>query len=405
MSDTTTVQVEPAVSGTNIAGGDNSSYQDQIKRQLGGAKGKEIKSFGELKLDNLPQEAEGSAPLDEAKKTLELSKKRSASEILRKNEGLEKGNVTTQAEKEETQAKDTLGEIESLSTTTETKKESGKTKEENLGILRKRSEESEAKARKLQEELDKERESQKARLQELEEKLEKTAFEKSDKFQQTYQTPKEQAESKLREFSKDVAEDEFLGEKALTLSGKDRIAFIDTAFGGGAGAAEALRLVNEVEQRRGAFNQAVENYKTESAALKQAEEKEILKSKEELDRGFDSVLERIAPKLSLYRENGDETHNSLVKQRVEAARAIIRGEAPEEDIMVAPFLAVIAKDTLKELAATKAELKKYKERISEMNESEVSVLNGDSGGSEDKTKPNKPMGAIDSIGRSLKNIR
>ena len=102
----------------------------------------------------------------------------------------------------------------------------------------------------------------------------------------------------------------------------------------------------------------------------------------------------LANKSDYFRKGDDSEYNSVVDKRVEAARAIIHGNASENDMAVAPFLAVIAKDAVEENAKLKAELAKYKERVKRS----VAVTPAPRRGSgDDNDVIGKPKGAIDSI--------
>jgi len=396
---TTTAPAEPLVSGSHVAGAAGTdSYKEQIKRQTGGVKDKQIKSFADLNIKNLPEMDENQLA-EKPEDLLALQKKKSASEVLRKQE--KQQNVQT-SEKNEAPEKEEniLGEIEDLTSGKADKPGASATKSKELNFkeLRQKAEAAEARARELEEK----ESSYQAKLKEMEDTLEKTNFERSPKFQEKYRAPKEESESAFKQFSKDIAEDESLADRALSLPIKERIAFIDEHFGGGAASAEALRLANDVEAKRGAYNKALEKARETALDLKVEEQKQVKKSQEDLQSNFDSVSSRISERLSLFRKGKDDDHNALVDKRISHARAIIMGDAPEEDIMVAPFLAVIAKDVIQENNNLKAEIKKYKDRVKQENSYEPSINGGDTGENE---PVGKPVGAMESIKRQLKGVR
>ena len=84
----------------------------------------------------------------------------------------------------------------------------------------------------------------------------------------------------------------------------------------------------------------------------------------------------------------------MVDERIAAAKNILMGTASENDMMVTPFLAVIAKDAVAENAKLKAELAKYKARVAQDTAVSPSPRRGTS---EINETTGKPKGAMDSI--------
>jgi len=265
-----------------------------------------------------------------------------------------------------------------------------KSKEDNLAELRKKAEAAEFEIKTRDERL---AEYQK-RAEALEAELERTAFERSPKFQEKFAAPYQDAITRATEWAKDFAADSSLAEKALSLKGKERIEFIDENFGGGAASAQFLSLINEADSRRGALEQAVLNHRETASVLVQEDEKSRQATTEKINRNFDRVAQHLASKSDFFRKGDDDDHNAQVDQRIAAAKSIIHATASENDMMVAPFLAVIAKDAVAENAQLKAELAKYKARAAKDASVAPSVRRGSSDEGEVRGKPKT---AVDSI--------
>lgn len=379
-------------------------YKSEAEKRLGLEKEKktsqaaqkpELKSFAALDISEFDEpglnvEKGGKV---EAEKALDLiSKAKTAGDVLRKSEGREEKKKPVAANPSEA---DTLGELDALSEKSKPKPEEPGSKEYNFKELRRLKEEAEARAKTAEEAFKPLQE----RAAQLEAELEKAAFERSPKFREKFLKPKEEADATLRAYAKDIAEDESLADQAMLLAGKARINFIDEKLGGGAASSEFLRLVNEAEGKRTALQTALESHKETATRFQEEQQQEQRKTVEETERNFGTVLERIAPKLSLFRKGTDDDHNAAVETRIAAARAIITGEASEADIMAAPFLAIIAKDTLKENVALKEELRKYKERASQDAEYEARIAA--SGETDSRKGPEKPVSARNSIASQL----
>jgi len=276
----------------------------------------------------------------------------------------------------------------------EDKPKTKKTKEDNIAELRKKAETYELT---LKEREDKLAEYQK-RAEELEAELERTAFEKSPKFKEKFAAPFEQAVDKVAQFAREYGDDESLAQKALSLKGRERLQFIDEAFGGGAASAQFLALVSQAEEKRGDLESAIANYKQTHETLVRDEEVQRAQTHEKINRNFERVANHLAQKSEFFRKGDDEDHNRSVDERVKAARNIIMGTASENDMAVAPFLAVIAKDAVAENERLRAELAKYKSRAKE----DAAVQPRISRAAESETnRAGKPVGGINAIRAQL----
>jgi hypothetical protein len=265
-----------------------------------------------------------------------------------------------------------------------------KSKEDNLAELRKKAEAAEFEIKTRDEKL---AEYQK-RAEELEAELERTAFERSPKFREKFQAPYEAAIQQATEWANEYASDPAIAEKALSLKGKERIEFIDENFGGGAASAQFLSLINDADSKRGALVSAMENHKETSSVLVQEEEKTRQATTEKINKNFERVANHLASKSDFFRKGDDDDHNKVVDERIAAAKNILMGTASENDMMVTPFLAVIAKDAVAENAKLKAELAKYKARVAQ----DTAVSPAPRRGTSDTNETTgKPKGAMDSI--------
>jgi hypothetical protein len=275
-----------------------------------------------------------------------------------------------------------------------------KSKEDNIAELRKKAEtyENEAKTKeaKLAE--------YQAKLEEMEATLEKTAFEKSPKFRDKFQAPYEEAINRAVEFAKDMTDDPSIAEKALSLKGKERIEFIDETFGGGAASAAFLQLVDKADSKRGELESALSDYRATSVSLENEEVKSREETMQKINKNFDRMANHLANKLEFFRKGDDDESNALVDKRIAAARNIISGNASENEMLAAPFLAVVAKEAVEKLGKLEAELAKYKARVAEDVSVSPRISRSSSDDNETGSSTRKPKGALEAFKSHLRNL-
>lgn len=279
----------------------------------------------------------------------------------------------------------------------EEKPKTKKSKEDNIAELRKKAEAYEESLKTKDTEVQTYRE----KLEALEAELERTAFEKSPKFRERYQAPYADAVNNAVEFAKEYGDDASIAEKALSLKGKERLEFIDESFGGGAASAQFLSLINNADSKRGALEGALENYKATHQEIAQAEQAHQMQTIEQINKNFDRVAAHLANKSEFFRMTGDDDNDKAVKARIDAAKNIIHGNASQNEMTVAPFLAVIAKEAVEENAKLKAELAKYKSRAAQDVAAQPRISKGSS--DDDGEVRGKPKSALDSIRSQLRN--
>jgi len=372
------------------------SWESQISRQLN--KKPDIKKVDIKSLEDLP---DGIIPTD-----LDYVAEQDANDYLKQMEGgttepTEKKSKKTKGVKavEEEKVTDSFDisdldlskDIEPL----ETPKK--KTKEENIAELRKKAEayEESLKAK------DTEVLTYREKLEKLEGELERTAFERSPKFKEKYEAPFASSVDNAKAFAKEFADDESIAEQALSLKGRERIDFIDESFGGGAAAGQFLSLVNDADSKRGALEGALENYRATANEINQAEQQQNIKIVEEVNTNFERMTNHLAQKSDFFRMTGDDDNDKLVKQRIEAARAIIHGNATQNEMTVAPFLAVIAREAVAENDKLKAELAKYKSRAKEDIAVQPRISKGSSDNDDGEVR-GKPKSIMESIRSQLR---
>jgi len=372
------------------------SWESQISRQLN--KKPDIKKIDIKSLEDLP---DGMIPTD-----LDYVAEQDANDYLKQMEG----GTTEPTEKKSKKTKENIEKaIESVSDSfdisdldlskdiepVETPKK--KTKEENIAELRKKAEayEESLKAK------DTEVLTYREKLEKLEGELERTAFERSPKFKEKYEAPFASSVDNAKAFAKEFADDESIAEKALSLKGRERIDFIDESFGGGAAAGQFLSLVNDADSKRGALEGALENYRATANEINQAEQQQNLKIVEEVNTNFERMTHHLAQKSDFFRMTGDDDNDKLVKQRIEAARAIIHGNATQNEMTVAPFLAVIAREAVAENDKLKAELAKYKSRAKEDVAVQPRISKGSSDDDDGEVR-GKPKSIMESIRSQLR---
>lgn len=371
------------------------SWESQISRQLN--KKPDIKKIDIKSLEDLP---DGMVPTD-----LDYVAEQDANDYLKQMEG----GTTEPTEKKSKKTKESIEKaIESVSDSFDisdldlskdiepVEAPKKKTKEENIAELRKKAEayEESLKAK------DTEVLTYREKLEKLEAELERTAFERSPKFKEKYEAPFASSVDNAKAFAKEFAEDEAIAEKALSLKGRERIDFIDESFGGGAAAGQFLSLINEAESKRGALEGALENYRATANEINQAEQQQSIKIVEEVNTNFERMTHHLAQKSDFFRMTGDDDNDKLVKQRIEAARAIIHGNATQNEMTVAPFLAVIAREAVTENDRLKAELAKYKSRAKEDIAVQPRISKGSS--DDDGEVRGKPKSIMESIRSQLR---
>ena len=329
-----------------------------------------------------------------------------SSEFLKHLEGGDQGREAEQAESEPVQEKKAENKsladlsLDDLDLSKDEdpiveEKPKKKSKEENIAELRKKAEAYELEAKSKEEKLS----EYQRKLEEMEATIEKTAFEKSSKFKERFQAPYEQAIKNAVTFAQEMADDAKIAERALSLKGKERIEFIDESFGGGAASAQFLNLINEADAKRGSLESALENYRSTNQALIQEEEAERNSFNERLIKNFDRVANHLSSQSDFFKKGDDEEANKIVEERFAAARNIFLGQASKNDMAIAPFLAVIAKDAVEKLSKVEAELAKYKTRAKQT----ASVQPRISRASSDEDSTGKPQSALDSIRAQLRN--
>lgn len=371
------------------------SWESQISRQLN--KKPDIKKIDIKSLEDLP---DGMVPTD-----LDYVAEQDANDYLKQMEG----GTTEPTEKKSKKTKENIEKaIESVSDSFDisdldlskdiepVEAPKKKTKEENIAELRKKAEayEESLKAK------DTEVLTYREKLEKLEGELERTAFERSPKFKEKYEAPFASSVDNAKAFAKEFAEDEAIAEKALSLKGRERIDFIDESFGGGAAAGQFLSLINDAESKRGALEGALENYRATANEINQAEQQQSIKIVEEVNTNFERMTNHLAQKSDFFRMTGDDDNDKLVKQRIEAARAIIHGNATQNEMTVAPFLAVIAREAVAENDKLKAELAKYKSRAKEDIAVQPRISKGSS--DDDGEVRGKPKSIMESIRSQLR---
>ena len=401
-TNTTTVAADPIVATTQHASSEV-PFESQLTKQL---QKRNIPKMDIKSLESLPDNLVTEAP-DVVHNTagFEAVPETDIQSFLNEMDGKNSGPIEEEPKKEKKAAKQEAVESEfdisdlDLSKDPEPIKEEPKkkSKEDNIAELRKKAEayEESLKAK------DTEVLTYKEKLEKLEGELERTAFERSPKFKTTYEQPYQDAVSKVAQFAKEFGEDEAIAEKALSLKGRERISFIDESFGGGAASAQFLSLINDADQKRGALETALGDYRTTANQLQQAEQQDQARTLETINKNFDRVKDHLASKTEFFRMTGEEDHDKAVNKRLEAARNILNGTASQNEMMVTPFLAVLAKDAVEENAKLKAELAKYKSRAAEDARVQPRISKG-STSDEEVTPRGKPKSALEAIRSQLR---
>jgi hypothetical protein len=372
------------------------SWESQISRQLN--KKPDIKKIDIKSLEDLP---ESMVPTD-----LDYVAEQDANDYLKQMEGgttepevvNEKKAKKVKEEPVEVVDSFDISDIDLTKDVDPVEVPKKRSKEENIAELRKKAEAYEQSLK----EKDTEVLTYREKLEKLEGELERTAFERSPKFKEKYEAPFASSVDNAKAFAKEFGDDESIAEKALSLKGRERIDFIDESFGGGAAAGQFLSLINDAESKRGALEGALENYRATANEMHQAEQQQSLKIVEEVNTNFERMTNHLAKKSDFFRMTGDEENDNLVKQRIEAARAIIHGNATQNEMTVAPFLAVIAREAVAENDKLKAELAKYKSRVKDDIAVQPRISKGSSSDDDGETK-GKPRSALDSIRSQLRS--
>jgi hypothetical protein len=373
----------------------NESWESQISRQLN--KKPDLKKIDIKSLEDLP---DGMIPTD-----LDYVAEQDANDYLKQMEGgtteptEKKSKKTKEVKEEKVESVDSfdISDIDLSKDVEPVEAPKKRSKEENIAELRKKAEayEESLKAK------DTEVLTYREKLEKLEAELERTAFERSPKFKEKYEAPFASSVDNAKAFAKEFGDDESIAEKALSLKGRERIDFIDESFGGGAAAGQFLSLINDADSKRGALEGALENYRATANEINQAEQQQSIKIVEEVNTNFERMTKHLANKSDFFRMTGDDENDKLVTQRIEAARAIIHGNATQNEMTVAPFLAVIAREAVAENDKLKAELAKYKNRAKEDIAVQPRISKGSSDDDDGEVK-GKPKSIMESIRSQLR---
>jgi hypothetical protein len=394
----TTQAADPVIASTPEPITD--SWESQISRQL---KSKPKIERTDLKtLEDLPDSASIATDMDlvSTQETEDFLKQMDGGESSSSAEG-EKPKKKKESVKE-TSTKDSF-DISDLDLTKDSDPvveapKTKKSKEDNIAELRKKAEAYELESKSKEEKLS----EYQRKLEEMEATLEKTAFEKSPKFRDKYEQPYNNAINSAMEFAKEMTENPGLAEKALSLKGRERIEFIDDAMGGGAASSQFLSLINKAEEKRESLEGALTDYRATSSMLAKDEELDRAQMNETINRNFDRVAAHLSMKNDFFRMIGDEEHDMAVKSRINEAKEILNGTAPQDKLAVVPFLAAIATDAVDENKRLKAELEKYKNRAAEDAAVQPRISKG-SASSDDGESKGKPRSALDSIRSQLRS--
>jgi hypothetical protein len=371
------------------------SWESQISRQLN--KKPDIKKIDIKSLEDLP---DGMVPTD-----LDYVAEQDANDYLKQMDGgtteptEKKSKKTNEVKEEKVESTDSfdISDIDLSKDVEPVEVPKKRSKEENIAELRKKAEAYEQSLK------DKDTEvlTYREKLEKLEGELERTAFERSPKFKDKYEAPFASSVDNAKAFAKEFGDDESIADKALSLKGRERIDFIDESFGGGAAAGQFLSLINDADSKRGALEGALENYRATANEINQAEQQQSIKIVEEVNTNFERMTNHLAKKSDFFRMTGDDDNDKLVKQRIEAARAIIHGNATQNEMTVAPFLAVIAREAVAENDKLKAELAKYKSRAKEDIAVQPRISKGSSDGDDGEVR-GKPKSAMEAIRSQLR---
>jgi hypothetical protein len=277
-----------------------------------------------------------------------------------------------------------------VETPSEERPKGKKSKDDNFAELRRKAESAELEIKTRDEKLA----EYQNRVDALEQELERTAFERSPKFKEKFQAPYEAAVEEAVQFAKDYAEDPSLAEKALSLKGRERIEFIDENITSGAAAAAFLTKIENADKARNSLEGALTDFRATAQKINMDEVAKHEQTQANILKTYDRVAGHIAQKLDYFKKGDNEDHNSKVDARLDAVKNILLGTASENEMAFTPFLAVIAKDAVEENAKLKAEIAKYKARVSK----DAAISPAPKRGSSDiNESTGKPKGALDSI--------
>lgn len=265
-------------------------------------------------------------------------------------------------------------------------------KDLNFSALRQSKKELEEKYSAIQKQL-----AEKERLiGELNGTIEKVSIERSPKFQKTFIAPLKEAREEVFAYAEEVLGDKELAAKAFKLKGKARFDFLEEEVGSSLAASEFLRLLNIHDKRQGAVDRALADHEKVKESFVEEETFNEAAQLKELEDNFDSFAESISSRFVLFKQKpGDSEFNTGVESRLAQAKALVLGTASEEDIRLAPFLAVMAKDYLEENNNLKKELEKYKKVVGNRSATPGTGINR--GVSRQTSASGKPKGIMETI--------
>lgn len=234
------------------------------------------------------------------------------------------------------------------------------------------------------------------KLQEATRELEIRAFEKSEKFQRDYQKPYEDSLERARRIAKEFEVEPAVIDRAMTMGVKERIEYLESHLGSGAAYASVAFEIQDAERKKSVMDSALSSNRETLASLTAQERTKALENENrertEILSAFEAYRPKIAEKIPQFREiAGNDSHNAQVKENFELARKIIAGEADQQDIVAAPYLAVAARSAFIKADKLEKENKALLERLAEYAGNEARVSSSEGSPSNTTGKPESFM--------------
>lgn len=238
----------------------------------------------------------------------------------------------------------------------------------------------------------------KTKAETLEKELEKASLERSPRYRQMYVDKPKELLGQAKDLAKEFEVPESIIDQAASLDGRSRRDFIDQNFTSPSAVSEITQILHSIDDIFKTRNQELEHHKTSIDKYEKEQQDELAKhgiqSKEVMIQKFEKLLPAVSEKLgSPFTKSGETEHDTSVEENLKMARSLVDGTANEDDVAVAPYLAVAARLYRKQNKSLIDENAKLKARLKQYGDNEPLATHV-GGGSESSSSGGKPKGIL-----------
>lgn len=241
-------------------------------------------------------------------------------------------------------------------------------------------------------------ETYRVKAEQLEKDLEKAALERTPRYRQMFVEKPNELMGQAKDLAKEFEVSETVIDQAASMKGRQRQDFIDQNFTSPSAVSEITQILHSIDDIFKTRNQELENHKTSLDKYEKEQQEELAKqgiqTKEAMIQNFEKLLPAVAEKLGHpFKKSGENEHDSTVDENLKMARSLVDGTANEDDIAVAPYLAVAARLYRKQNKTLIDENTKLKTRLKQYGDNEPLSTHAD-GGAELRATGGKPKGML-----------